>query len=102
MEAELRIRQTDEASLALISTLLGLLAAYLSGRWIRVAGALLILAPWPWTLLVMLPLNKALEVTPDGTANAGTRRLIERWGRLHAVRSALGLSAALVYLWAIL
>jgi hypothetical protein len=91
-----------QASLALISTVLGLLAAYLSGRWIWVAGAALILAPWPWTLLVILPVNKVLEATPAGAAKAETRRLIERWGRLHAVRSALGLAATLVYLWAIL
>jgi Domain of unknown function (DUF1772) len=91
-----------QASLALISTVLGLLAAYLTGKWAWVAGAALILAPWPWTILVIMPVNKVLEATPSEAADVGTRRLIERWGRLHAVRSALGVAAALVYLLSIL
>ena len=91
-----------QASLALVSTLLGLWAAYLSGDWIWVLGAALILAPWPWTLFVIMPVNKVLETTPVVAANAQTRALIEKWGKLHAGRSALGIAATLVYLWAIL
>ena len=91
-----------QASLALVSTLLGLWAAYLSGDWIWVLGAALILAPWPWTLFVIMPVNKVLEATPPDQANAQTRALIEKWGKLHAGRSTLGLAATLVYLWAIL
>ena len=91
-----------QASLALVSTLLGLWAAYLSGDWVWVLGAALILAPWPWTLFVIMPVNKVLEATPPDAANAQTRALIEKWGKLHAGRSALGLAATLVYLWAIL
>ena len=91
-----------QASLALISTVLGLLAAYLTGRRGWVAGAALILAPWPWTILVIMPVNKVLEATPPAGADAGTRRLIEKWGRLHAVRSAFGVAATLVYLLSIL
>ena len=91
-----------QANLALISTVLGLLAAYLTGRWAWVVGAALILAPWPWTIFVIMPVNKVLEATPAEAANAETRRLIEKWGALHAMRSALGAAATLVYLWAIL
>jgi hypothetical protein len=91
-----------QATLALVSTLLGLWAAYLSGDWVWVLGAALILAPWPWTLFVIMPVNKVLEATPPEQANAQTRALIEKWGKLHAGRSALGLAATLVYLWAIL
>ena len=91
-----------QASLALVSTLLGLWAAYLSGDWVWVLGAALILAPWPWTLFVIMPVNKVLEATPVDQANAQTRALIEKWGKLHAGRSALGIAATLVYLWAIL
>jgi hypothetical protein len=62
----------------------------------------LILAPWPWTLLIIMPVNKVLEATPVEAADAQTRALIEKWGTLHAGRSALGVAATLVYLWAIL
>jgi anthrone oxygenase-like protein len=91
-----------QAGLALVSTLLGLWAAYLSGHWVWVLGAALILAPWPWTLFAIMPVNKVLEATAPDAANAQTRALIEKWGTLHAGRSALGLAATLVYLWAIL
>jgi hypothetical protein len=94
--------KTMQASLALVSNVLGLLAAYLTGKPAWVLGAALILAPWPWTIFVIMPVNKVLEATPPEAADAGTRRLIERWGVLHAVRSALGVAATLVYLWAIL
>jgi hypothetical protein len=51
-------------------------------------------------MLVILPVNKRLEATPAQAANRATRDLIETWGRLHAGRSALGLAATLVYIWA--
>ena len=91
-----------QASLALVSTLLGLWAAYLSGDWVWVLGAALILAPWPWTLFLIMPVNRVLEATSSDQASAQTRGLIETWGKLHAGRSALGTAATLVYLWAIL
>ena len=61
---------------------------------------MLIFANWPYTLLVILPVNKRLEATPADKATAETRALIEMWGKLHAGRSALGVAATLVYLWA--
>jgi len=90
-----------QASLALASALFGLLAFWQTrdGRWI--AGALVIFANWPYTLLVILPVNKRLEATAPDQANAETRRLVEHWGLLHAGRSVLGGVATLLYLWAI-
>ena len=65
------------------------------------SAALLIFANWPYTLFVILPVNKRLEATPPEAANAETRGLIETWGRLHAGRSALGhCRHARRYLWA--
>ena len=91
-----------QASIALVATVLGLIAAYLASDWRWLLGAALILAPWPWTLLVIMPVNKVLEATAPEAADAQTRALIEKWGTLHAGRSALGVAATLVYLWAIL
>ena len=90
-----------QASLALLATLLGLLAAYESGRAIWLLGAALILAPWPYTLIVILPTNRALQATPIDSAGAETRRLIEKWGRLHAVRTAFGIAGTFAFLWAL-
>jgi hypothetical protein len=89
-----------QASLALVSTLLGLLAFWLTRDWRWLFGALLIFANWPYTLVVIQPINKRLEATPPDAASAETRGLIETWGKLHAGRSVLGTAAALVYLWA--
>jgi hypothetical protein len=38
--------------------------------------------------------------TPPDAATDETRRMLERWGALHAGRSALGLVATLIFLWA--
>jgi Domain of unknown function (DUF1772) len=89
-----------QASLALASALFGLLAFWFTRDWRWFAGAVLIFANWPYTLLAILPVNKRLEATPADKANAETRALIETWGKLHAGRSALGIAATLVYLWA--
>ena len=89
-----------QASLALASALFGLFAFWSTRDWRWLLGALLIFANWPYTLLVILPVNKRLEATPVAAANAETRNLIETWGALHAGRSALGLAATLAYLWA--
>ena len=91
-----------QANLVLVSTLLGLIAAYLARDWVWVLGAVLIFANWPYTVFVIFPVNTVLEATALEAADAPTRALIEKWGRLHAGRSALGVAATLVYLWAIL
>lgn len=89
-----------QASLAAISALLGFLAAWQTDwRWI--VGAVLILSNWPFTLLVIKPVNDRLNATPNDKADASTRAMIESWGRLHAVRSTLGSTATIAYLWAL-
>lgn len=90
-----------QASLALASTLFGLLAFWMTRDWRWLVGAALIFANWPYTLLVILPVNKRLDATPADAAGPQTRQAIELWGTLHAVRSALGVAATLAYLWAL-
>ncbi len=89
-----------QASLALASALFGLLAFWFTRDWRSLVGAALIFANWPYTLLVILPINKRIAAISPDAAVAEGRHLIETWGRLHAGRSALGLAATLVYLWA--
>jgi Anthrone oxygenase len=91
-----------QASLALVSTVFGLLAFWMTRDWRWLAGAMLILANWPYTLVVILPVNKRLNATPLDAASAQTRDMIKTWGSLHAGRSALGLAATAVYLWAMI
>ena len=90
-----------QASLALASALFGLLALWLSRDWRWLIGAALIFANWPYTLTVILPVNKLLEATSPDKANDKTRELLNTWGRLHAIRGMLGFAATLVFLWAL-
>jgi hypothetical protein len=61
----------------------------------------LILAPWPYTLIVIKPTNDRLNSIPFEAADAAARELVEKWGRLHAVRTAFGIAASVAYLWAL-
>ena len=89
-----------QSGLAMASALFGFAAAWVTRdpRWI--AGAVLILANWPFTLLAIKPTNDRLHAAVPEQADAEARRLVVAWGRLHAWRSALGVAGAAAYLWA--
>jgi hypothetical protein len=88
-----------QAPLAIVA-LLASVAAWsfgVGGRWL-VAG-LLIGAVVPFTLLVIMPTNHKLLATERDAVTAETRALLERWAKLHAVRTALSLVATVLMLW---
>lgn len=87
-----------QASLAVAGFLLGLLAWWQTGGWLWLAGALVLIANWPFTLLVMMPVNNNLMATDPVLAGSDSLELLEKWARLHAVRSALGFAATLLFL----
>ncbi len=61
-------------------------------------AAVLLGASFPFTLAAMLPTNRAL-LAPERDLRADTtEQLLRRWGRLHAVRSALSAAAFVVLL----
>lgn len=67
-------------------------------RWLGGAGCLLAIAPY--TLLVMMPVNRRLSAVEPGDADERVAPLVRSWGRRHAVRGALGFAAAVLFLWA--
>src|SRR5688572_902290 len=82
-----------QAPLAIIGFLCGGLASWLG-------AALLILAVVPFTLIVIEPRTNKLLLAPGrDLGSPETHALLVKWGRLHAVRSAFGLIAAVIFIW---
>ena len=90
-----------QATLVAVGFLFGIWAWHLTSKVAFLAGALILFANLPWTLLVMLPINKRLQATLGDDASAETRALLQRWNYLHGVRTLLGLLATLELLWGI-
>ena len=90
-----------QAPLALIGFLLGLTAWWQSAHAGFLVGAVAMIAPWPWTIFVIKPVNDRLLATAPEQADTASRALIVKWGALHAVRTALGALATLAFLWAL-
>ncbi len=81
---------------------LGFLSA--TGAWLWGAGtgwligAILLGLVIPFTLIVILPTNRKLLSANLDKESQEASRLLDRWNRLHAVRSVLSLSSFLVCL----
>jgi uncharacterized membrane protein len=90
-----------QASLALIACVLGIAGWLIEHETLAAMGAALILAPWPVTLFVIMPTNNRLKATPIESAGPETRALVHKWGRLHTIRTGLGIAASAVFLLAI-
>jgi len=89
-----------QAPLALVGCLLGLVAWWHTKDWRWLAGAIVLVANWPYTLLIIRPVNNELLAIEPSNAGPQSRALIEKWGRLHAGRTALGGLATVLFLWA--
>src|SRR5271168_3931580 len=89
-----------QAPLAIVGFLLGILAWWQTGVWLWLLGALILIANWPYTMLGILPTNNQLMAIDPANAGPDSRKLVEKWASLHAVRTALGFAATLLFLWA--
>jgi len=87
-----------QAPLALSSLVAGLGVWRLGGGAGWALAAVLIGAVVPYTFLGVMPTNRALLAPGRDLAAAETRLLLERWARLHAVRTVLSLTASVLYL----
>jgi Domain of unknown function (DUF1772) len=91
-----------QASLAVVGAGAGLIAAWEQQDPFVLLAAVLLGSLVPFTLIVILPTNKRLldpKLDPD-TPEA--TRLLERWGRLHLVRTGLSLVAFVLLLISVL
>lgn len=91
-----------QAGLAMLGGAAGLLAWYDFREWQWMAGSLLLLANWPFTMLFIMPTNKRLMAMTPQEAGVESRDLLRRWGGLHGVRSMLGSAASLLFAWGFL
>jgi Domain of unknown function (DUF1772) len=74
---------------------------YGAGFWWIVAGVLLG-SVIPFTLIAILPTNKRLLSPTLDRRSAEAKRLLARWGKLHAVRSVLSGLALLLFLYLVI
>jgi len=88
-----------QASLVIAGTLFAVGAFFAIHDWRWLLGAAVLFANWPYTLLGIMPTNHKLKAVPEGAASAQSRAMLVEWGRLHALRSALGAVATLIFLW---
>jgi Anthrone oxygenase len=89
-----------QAGLAVIGFILGVIAWWQGAGWLWVLGGLVLLANWPYTFYWVMPLNRRLAAFEAGTTEVQLHALVAEWGRLHAVRSALGVLACLLFILA--
>lgn len=93
---------TMQATLAVLSGVYALYTYFVvTQNFYWIIGAVLILANWPYTLLVIMPTNHKLLAVKEGTADASTIQTIVHWGKLHAARTALGIFATAMFLAAL-
>ena len=90
-----------QAALAAIGGALALWVWWEGRDWLWLIAGLLLLAPWPFTIFLILPTNHRLETIPEDAPTVDTRVLLIRWGHLHLVRAALGCASMLVMLLAL-
>ena len=89
-----------QAPLALIGSIFGFWAWMDDGGWLWLTGAIMLISAWPYTLLLIRPTNNELMGTEPADAGPRSRMLVEKWGRLHAGRTGLGIVSTILFLWA--
>jgi uncharacterized membrane protein len=91
-----------QGSLAMLGFVGSIVAWHLERNWGWLLGGALLVAVVPFTLVVILPTNKKLLDPALGKGSEQARKLLLRWGRLHAVRSMLSILALVIFLYLII
>lgn len=91
-----------QATLAIAASIAGIGAWFMDARVAWLVGALLIFAVVPFTLIAIRPTNNQLLDPALDRTSVTAHRLLQRWARLHAVRSFLALASSVVFLLLVL
>jgi uncharacterized membrane protein len=91
-----------QVPLAVVATISAVVCWWFVGSVLWITGALMIFGVMPFTLIVIMPTNKRLLDPELQRDSAEAHRLLVRWGRLHAVRTAASLAVAIIFLIAAL
>jgi Domain of unknown function (DUF1772) len=88
-----------QASLAAVGFLAAMIASVQGRGVLLLVGGLLLGSVIPFTLLVIFPTNERLLDPGLDRRSEQARTLLDRWGRLHAVRTLLSVVAFVALLW---
>jgi hypothetical protein len=88
------------AAMQIFLTIAGVICAvvayFIHGNLIVLAGGLVLATVAPYTLIILMPVNRQL-LNPSRTAETpDTDALIEKWGKLHFVRTVVSFIALLL------
>jgi len=86
-----------QGGLAALGLLAGLVAWYQGAGRAWLAGAIVLGALIPYTLLVIMPTTRRLLDPTLDSGSAEARELLSRWGRFHAVRTVVGVAAFVAF-----
>src|SRR5262245_2826544 len=79
-----------QGMLAMVTLLSGAASWYLGAGIAWLLGGLLVGALAPYTFMVLMPVNRRMLDPGLDTGSNEARSLLSRWGRLHAVRTVVG------------
>jgi hypothetical protein len=86
-----------QVPLALVGALAAIARFAVGGPAGWIVGGLVLGSAIPFTLVAIMPTNKRLLDAALDPQSPDVPALLERWGRLHAVRSAAGLVAFIIF-----
>jgi uncharacterized membrane protein len=90
-----------QVSLALLSFVCAVAAWVMDSGIQWLVGGILIVLVIPFTAVVILPTNKQLLDPSLDKNSEKAYQLLNRWGKLHAVRSILSLTSVIIFLYSL-
>ena len=86
-----------QGGLALVGLLASVVGWYQGGTVGWLVGGLLLGALVPFTVVVIMPTNRRLLDPQLDSGSDEARELLSRWGRLHAVRTVVGIAVFVAF-----